>query len=224
MRSLDNDEFTQFGTSVKAGDIKFVDISEDGLIDDLDRTIIGNQQPKYYGGFGNTFAYKGFDLSVFFQYAIDYDVLNATYFTTTQLSTQSNKRADVVGNTWIAPEYDENGTLVDPGNTEAYYPRISYITPEVATDRFVEDASFLRLRDLTLGYTLPEKWTSKIRVNSLRFYITGSNLWKLTNYRGFDPEVNIYPGKDMVNAGVLAMDNGSYPRATSIIFGLNLSF
>ena len=88
----------------------------------------------------------------------------------------------------------------------------------------MEDASFLRLRDLTLGYTLPEKWTSKIRVSTLRVYITGSNLWKLTNYRGFDPEVNIYPGKDMVNAGVLAMDNGSYPRATSIIFGLNLSF
>lgn len=220
----EDEEFTQFGTAVKAGDIKFVDINEDGLIDDLDRTIIGNQQPKYYGGFGNTFAYKGFGLSVFFQYAIDYDVLNATFFKTTQLSTLSNKRADVVGNTWIAPEYDENGTLVDPGNTEAYYPRISYVTPEVATDRIVEDASFLRLRDLTLGYTLPEKWTSKIHVSTLRVYITGSNLWKLTNYRGFDPEVNIYPGKDMVNAGVLAMDNGSYPRATSFIFGLNLAF
>jgi len=203
---------TQFGMTAKPGDLKFVDQDNDGNISDLDRIVLGKQQPTWYGGLNSIFTWKGIELALFFQYVIDVDVLNATRQMVTNLNNMENKLAEVEGNTWT------------PDNPDALYPRIGYTTPYSLVDVYLEDGSFLRLRDLTLAYTVPEKYLDKINISNLRIYITGSNLWLLTNYSGYDPEVNIYRGSDRADYGVLVMDNGSYPRARSLLLGINFSF
>ena len=193
--------------SVRPGDPKYRDINRDGVIDDNDRTVIGCGQPLHTGGIGNTFNFYGFDLNIFFSWSYGNDVLNANrlYFengsitntnqlkTYTKRWTQENNRSDI-------PRVGANGMFV-------------------YSSRVVEDASFLRLRNVTLGYTLPRKTLRKMHFDTMRVYISGENLWTLTGYTGPDPEVSTR--NSVLTPG---FDWSAYPRALGVTAGVSFTF
>lgn len=199
----------QFGNPVYAGQLKILDFTSDGDVTDVDRRIIGYAQPTFFGGIHNNLSYKGFDWSVFFQFSINNDVLNAVKRQTTNTSSYQNKLKDMVGNTWTVDHPD------------AKYPTVGSAQPEAVYDTMIEDGSFLRMREITIGYTLPRSFLHKCRIDKIRIYATAANLLTFTRYSGYDPEVNIFGGD---NIEYISTDNGSYPRAKSVVVGLNVTF
>ena len=206
--------------------MKLKDLTGEGVVDQEDREIIGNANPLHTGGFGMNMRLYGFDLSANFNWSVGNDVYNANKieYTTTAGSKYRNM-LDIMseGKRWT--NLNEDGTLCnDPqklaemnANTTMWSP---YMKQYVFSDWAVEDGSFLRLNTLTLGYTLPKALLSKVKIQSLRFYVTGYNLFCWTNYSGFDPEVstrrqtNLTPG----------VDYSAYPKSRSVVIGLNLNF
>ncbi len=191
-----------------------------------DRTVIGRTTPKCSGGFGLNAYYKGFDMSVFFNYMVGFDVFNANKVITTSFYNNSfnnfttevslEKRFryyDNMGNLLTyspeaLAEFNKNATIWSP---------LSFSRP-VCMSWAVEDGSFLRLNTLSIGYTIPRKITQKWGMNKLRFYLTGYNLFTLTGYSGYDPEVNIGTGLTP------NIDYNKYPRSTTYTLGVNVSF
>lgn len=211
---------------VQPGYWKFEDVNKDGVVDDNDRTVIGNANPVVYGGLNNSFSFRGFDLSVFFTYSIGAEVLNATKLNNTLIGGTNRNALDVANSTHRWMTIDTDGNKIDnpellkqlnQGKTVASVADLqqgSYYVHSWA----VEDASFLRLSNLTLGYTFPRKLIKNWHIKKLRMYFTGNNLFVATPYSGFDPEVstkgnNLTPGVDF----------GAYPRNRSFVFGLNIT-
>ena len=194
---------------VRPGDPKYRDINKDGLIDDNDRTVIGCGQPLHTGGFGNTFNFYGFDLNLFFSWSYGNDVINANrlYFENGSIS-----------NTNQLKSYTKRWTESNPTSD---IPRVGadIASMFVYSSRVVEDASFLRLRNVTLGYTLPRKVLRKMHFDTMRFYISGENLWTLTKYSGPDPEVSTR--NSVLTPG---FDWSAYPRALGVTAGLSFTF
>lgn len=203
----DDISYSQFGSQPKPGDIRFVDRTGDGDVNDLDRTILGNATPNLFGGFNNTFSYQNFDLSIFLQFATGNEVLNANNFRLANTGTLNNKLKSI-GNFWTTDNPSETVT------------RIGYGTPNVVSSRIIESGDFLRLREITLGYSLPSAILQRLNIDRLRFYLTGTNLFLITDYSGYDPEVNVF-GNDI---SLIGTDNGAYPKARTIFLGLNLTF
>ena len=193
---------------LKPGAVKYKDQDGDGIITTNDRTVIGNALPKWYGGITNTFNYKGVDLSVMFQFNYGNDVYNATRLYATQSNSQRKNLLAEVADRWT------------PTNASNKVPSYDgYIVNDVYS-RFVEDGSFLRLKNITLGYTLPHKWTRKFFVSKLRLYATGQNLFCLSKYSGYDPEVNSASNSPMTPG----LDWGAYPKSKVFTFGIDLQF
>jgi TonB-dependent starch-binding outer membrane protein SusC len=189
-------------SSTAPGDIRFKDLNGDGKINDEDRTNIGNSNPTFTYGLTNTIAYKNFELSIFLQGSQGNKVLNFTrWYTEGGVSNgnYSNKMIDrwtVEGSSTTIPRL----TLNDPNGNN----RVS--------DRFVEDASYLRLKNIRLNYSLPAKWINYLKLKRTIIYVSAQNLFTITNYTGFDPEVG---------GGV---DNGFYPQARTILAGITIDF
>ena len=215
--------------AVQPGYMKLKDLNGDGKVDASDQTIIGNSTPKSTGGFIiNANAY-GFDLSAAFNYSIGNDVYNADKieFTTATPGAGEYKNLNAImadGKRWTNLDPATGQLVTDPAaltalnaNTTMWSP---YMRSAVFSDWAVEDASFLRLNTLTLGYTAPESFTSKIGVSKLRFYLTGNNVFVWTDYSGSDPEVST-KRKNPLTPGV---DSSPYPRSRQLVFGLNLNF
>lgn len=205
------------GSKTLPGFPKFLDIDGNGVLNDDDKVILGNPQPKWNGGFTNNFTYKNFDLTVFMVYQYGNSILNTSYTKLMDL-TGSNNQLTKALDRWKAPN-PETGYAGNPSNT---IPR-AYATGYSAamSDYYIEDGSYLRVKTITFGYTLPKKTMQRIGLSSLRIYASGTNLITFTNYYGgYDPEVSIM-GKNGVGAG---MDNGSYPTSKLFLFGLNLNF
>jgi TonB-dependent starch-binding outer membrane protein SusC len=204
-------QYTQFGTAVEPGDIKLVNVTDeegnDPNVNADDRQILGYSQPKFFGGINNTFKYKDFDLSAFFQFVTGTKVLNGLSMHYRNPGSYHNKHVDL-NNYWT------------PDNQNTDIPRAGSIIPELVLDRYLEDGDFLRMREITVGYSIPAKVLNRLNISRLRLYITGTNLFTLTKYTGYDPEVNIAGG----DINIINFDNGSYPRSKSVILGLNLSF
>ena len=197
-------------SNTQPGMPKYKDINGDGVINDNDRTIIGNGLPKHTGGFTNNFAYSGFDLSLFFQWSYGNDVLNANRL---MFESSWNKARDLnqyasYANRWT----DDNPTSNIPRATSSSSNR-------VFSSRIIEDGSFLRLKTLTFGYTLPRLLLRHTGIENLRVYFAAQNLWTLTDYSGYDPEVSV---RD--SALTPGLDFSAYPRARSFSFGVNLGF
>lgn len=205
---------------------KFEDVNKDGVVDDNDRTVIGNANPLVYGGINNSFSFRGFDLSIFFTYSIGAEVLNATKLNNTLIGGTNRNALNVANssNRWMTIDSDGNKVdnpellkQINQGKTVASVADLqqgSYYVHSWA----VENASFLRLSNLTLGYTFPHKIIKNWNIKKLRLYFTGNNLFVATPYSGFDPEVstkgnNLTPGVDF----------GAYPRNRSFVFGLNIT-
>lgn len=163
--------------------------------------------PKWFGGITNTLEYKGIDFSFMFQFNYGNDIYNATRLYATQSRSSRRNMLAEVADRW------------SPTNASNLVPSYDgYITNDVYS-RFVEDGSFLRLKNITLGYTLPQKWTSKFYVSKLRVYATGQNLFCWNNYSGYDPEVNSL--NDPMRPG---LDWGAYPKSRVFTFGIDLQF
>lgn len=198
----------------------------DGKISDDDNTIIGNVNPKFFGGFGINLRAYGFDLSANFNFSVGNDIYNANKIEYTSTSKYSYRNMSTImadGQRWT--NLNADGTLCnDPeqlktmnANTTMWSPLMQRFT---LTDWAIEDASFLRLNTLTLGYTLPKKLTMKAHISSLRFYATCYNVFTLTNYTGTDPESDCI----RKNALTPCVDYSGYPRSRQFVFGLNLNF
>lgn len=198
----------------KPGDIRFKDFSgsdgkPDNKIDDYDRKIIGCAQPDFYGGFTNTFSYKNFDLNVFIVFSYGNDIYNANKARLEDMQGTWNQSRNVL-NRWT-PEHQN--TPVPRALTAKATSR--------SWDYLIEDGSYLRIQNIQLGYTIPEKILKKTRlIRSARVYASLQNFFTFTNYSGYDPEVSLY-GQDNVGMGY---DYGSYPSVKTVLFGLNLNF
>lgn len=193
--------------TARPGDIRFRDLNNDGAINDLDRAIIGNANPDFFGGFNNTFTYRGFDLNVFVQGSYGNEILNTGLFDLLNLTGGNNQSIRALDR-WT------------PTNPNTTVPRANGAAgSRIVSDFQVEDGSYLRFRNISLGYTLPKTFTNRLSLRSVRVYLAAQNWITLTRYGGYDPEVNRY-GSSSLSQGI---DYGAYPAAKTILFGLNLS-
>ena len=199
----------QYGTTSKPGDFRFVDTNGDNKITSDDRTNIGNGVPDWSFGFNFDAEWKGFDLSVFFQGVSGVDVFDATY------------RQDIAsGNypTWILQRWTGEGT----SNT---VPTLGDSKNWVCSDMYIQDGSYLRLKNITLGYTLPRNLTNRIGISRLRLFARAENLFTWTKYWGFDPEIGAGWDNDSQKhrTEVTGVDYGVYPQARTFTLGFNIS-
>ena len=200
-------DISPLGSEATPGFVKYKDQNGDGKITPEDMTVIGNGYADWYGGITNSFNIYNVDLSFMFQFSYGNDVYNATrMFTTQSLDERSNQLAEVA----------ERWT---PTNASNRVPKADGYIKYQTYSRFIEDGSFLRLKNVTIGYTFPEKWTRKIYVSRLRLYATAQNLFCLTKYSGYDPEVSMKTSPLMP-----AFDWGAYPKSRVYLIGLELQF
>jgi TonB-dependent starch-binding outer membrane protein SusC len=189
---------------------KYADINDDGVIDTNDQTFIGRGEPIHTGGFTNNFEYAGFDLSVFFQWSYGADILNANRL---MFESSYNKRRDL--NQFAS--YSDRWTF---DNQDSDIPRVSSSSSNgLFSSRIIEDGSFIRLKTVSLGYNIPPKFLKQMKISRARAYVSAQNLFTLTKYTGYDPEVSIRN-----TALTPGLDFSSYPRAASMNIGINLSF
>lgn len=187
---------------------KYADLNKDGKVDSNDRTMIGNGMPKHTGGFTNNFEYKGFDLNIFLQWSYGNDIMNAN-----RLMFESGRDKNRDLNQYAS--YSDRWT---PENPESNIPVASNSSSNrVFSTRIIEDGSFLRLKTVAFGYSLPANLLKKWRMSKARIYVSGDNLGTITGYSGYDPEVSTRSG-----ALTPGLDYSAYPRAYSVSFGINL--
>ena len=205
----DNVPYFSSEANTQPGMLKYKDINGDGVIDSNDRTIIGRGLPIHTGGFTNSFAYKGFDLSIFFQWSYGNDIMNANrlFFENAGGKKDLNQFASYA-NRWT------------PDNPDSDIPAATKsASNNVISSRIIEDGSYLRLKTVTLGYTFPKTLIAKAKLSNARVYLAAQNLWTWTSYSGYDPEVSIRN-----SALTPGLDFSSYPRAFTLSFGVNLGF
>lgn len=199
-----NQQGEPYQPNAQGGDFKYVDVNGDGSIDGDDQVILGNPFPDVSFSLNANFAYKGFDLNVFLQGVSGNEVFNAVKYTGLNASFPGYNMLSDIKNAWT------------PQNTNTSIPRISYADANNnfgrISDFYIEDASYLRLKNVTLGYTLPDNFINGLQS---RIYLTGQNLLTLTDYSGMDPEVGLS------NNG---LDLGMYPVARTYMVGIDISF
>jgi len=194
----------------RAGDIKFADLNNDGIINDLDQTFLGSPHPDFTLNLTNDLSFKGFDLNVFLQGVYGNEIMNLI-------------RRDIEGMAGLVNQaqiVDQRFRNLTP-STEI--PRATHTDPNFnrrISSRFVEDGSFIRLRNITLGYNLPKAKALRWSIQSLRLYVSTQNLATWTNYSGYDPEIGSYNQNPLVNG----VENGRYPTSRSYTIGLNATF
>lgn len=193
------------------GDVKYKDVNEDGKIDANDKTFIGNPHPDLTFGFTNNFKYKNFDCSVFLQGSYGNDVMNLTKRAgTTNASLYDNQLVDAM-DYYSATNTASNNPrpIADSANNNL-----------LISDRYVEDGSYIRIQNVTLGYSLPQDVISKFSITRLRLYGTAQNLLTFADYSGYDPEIGSF-NQNVLLSGI---DNGRYPVARTFTIGLNVEF
>lgn len=244
-----SDGYNKYNT-VWVGDVKYKDISgpdgkPDGKIDENDRTYIGNPMPKYTFGWTNTFRYKDFDLSIFVNDSVGNKVYNYIRMKLDAMKSvwqnQSSTVLDRSHITAINPNKDysngykghnanvvynwyddiDNVQVTNPTSIPAAHLNDPNENTRVS-DRYIENGSYLRVKNITLGYTFPKQWIKHIGLENLRLSCNIQNLWTITGYKGYDPEIGASTS-DM-NGYVYGLDNGRYPSPTVYSFGLNVTF
>ena len=225
------------GQNAFPGMVKFADVTGDGVVDDNDATDIGHVVPQHTGGFNILGNWKSIDFSLGFTYAIGGKVYNANAMHD-MMGNKDNmlgaNRLDIVSKCWKSYNVDANGNLyqvTDPAELAALNTGAKYALPYseygLVSSQFVEDASYLRLQNLTLGYTFPKTWMQSIGLTNLRVYFTASNLFVITGYSGLDPDVNTNPNAGNGSSKIFPTPNydyQAYPKTRSYTFGLNLTF
>lgn len=196
------------GVDPATGDAIYEDRNNDGSINNSDGMVIGNAQPKFYGGITNTVTYKGFDLSIFFQFSVGHKVLNFSKATLVNMggdiqnnqSVEALRRWQQPGDITDVPRYEFGSTLNN-----------------LHSNRLLEDGSYLRLKNVSVGYNFPRQITDKLFLQQLRVYATATNLWTYTKYTGSDPEVSTLDG----STSAQGIDFFTLPQVKTIAIGLN---
>lgn len=216
-KESEKDEAFKYGEL--PGDEKWFDKNGDGEINLDDITVIGNAMPKYIFGWSNNISYKNFDLSILVQGTVGTDLFNMPRI---RLEQPGEGTSIALLNRWTP----ENQNTDVPAFTDDLTYQAAGLTSHVnrgydnRVSRWVEDASYARIKNITIGYTLPAKIMERIKLKSLRFYVSGTNLYTWTKYKGYTPEVSAYNDND----AAMGVDFSSYPQSRIINFGLNLSF
>jgi hypothetical protein len=192
------------GVNPQTGDAIYADLNNNGIFDTADRTFIGNPNPDYTFGFSNNFTYKNWYLDTLITGSVGNDIYNASRFELELMNDFKNQSTAVLDR-WTTPGQITN------------VPRAYSLSAMQISDRFVEDGSYIKLKSITLGYNFknPFKGLSKLNV-----YVTGQNLYTITDYSGFDPEVNAFPGV----VGTSGIDYGTYPQVKTFVVGLKANF
>ncbi len=196
--------------NTRAGDIKFMDLNKDGVINDEDQDFIGSPHPDFTLNISNTFDYKGFDLNIFVQSVYGNEILNLIRRDTEGLVNSSNQTIAAV----------DRFTNLNPSET---VPRAIGTDPNDnrrISDRFIEDGSFVRLKNITLGYSFSRTMSKRLKMQNLRAYVSTQNLKTWTNYSGYDPEIGSYNQNPLING----VENGRYPISRSVTVGVNATF
>jgi TonB-linked SusC/RagA family outer membrane protein len=207
------------GQTPALGDRRYVDINgrdskgvltlgPDGFIDEADRVPIGRATPDLTFGIINNFRFKGFDFSFFLQGMWGNDLINANLLEIGSLNGEANVLRDYWENRWT------------PQNTNTIYPKVNPSERNIFSDAQVESGSFIRIKNISLGYTIPASLLKKIRINQLRIYASANNIYNFTKYSGFDPELFAF-GQSSLLQGV---DYGGYPMSRTIFAGIQISF
>jgi TonB-linked SusC/RagA family outer membrane protein len=211
------------GTMITPGQIKLKDLNGDGVVNAQDQTVIGNANPKVTGGLNQQFTFKSFDASVFLNFVYGNDIYNANKieFTSNTANTVFSNVLDVMSDRFRT--FDANGqqyTSIDALREANKNAKIWKPTQQLFLHSWaVEDGSFLRVNNITVGYTLPKALTTRAKVQQLRFYVTLNNLYTFTKYTGYDPEVNTRRSSPLTPG----VDYAAYPRSRAFLFGMNLS-
>lgn len=223
--ALPEDKEVSEGTGIWYGDYIYKDQNEDGVIDEQDRTFLGNPEPKFTFGLNNSWRWKDFDVNLFITGSVGNKVFN---YLAQQQSDPTNRWVTLKSVCNFA-KYD----LIDP-NGERTLANMQMTNPGASTYRidqakandnsrlsniFIEDGSYVRVKNLSVGYTVPKKWLHKIHIENLRVYFNVQNLWTITKYNGYDPEVGSY-NQNVLLRGV---DYARYPSQRIYTFGLNLN-
>lgn len=222
------------GEATLPGKIKLKDLTGDGIVDQNDKTVIGNTNPDFQGGFGLSGQWKNFDFNANFTYMVGFDVYNATAYALSGSTTSQynfyNVYSKFATNRWrytdpttgecLYKNYYVDGALdaYKAMNANATLWNPADLVNNQMISYFVEDGSFLRCTDITLGYTLPSKLTKRWGMSKLRVYGSVSNLFIITSYSGYDPEVDVQSGLTP------SMDYNRYPRSRQFSFGVNVTF
>ncbi len=197
-----------YGNALPEGNTRFVDANSDGEINDLDKTIIGDPNPDFVYGIDGDFAYKGLSLNFLLTGVSGRDVFNGNF--------GRLRNFHLTGTNKTPAAYEQAWRPDKPSNI---YPRLDYeqaAFSSIYTDQWVEDASFFRVSNVTLAYL----WKPEKVLSSVKFYVTGNNLLTITNYSGYDPEVDSFP----TNPKKVGIDLNSFPSARSYLFGINVTF
>lgn len=209
-----NDKGELMQPLAKAGDVKWVDVNGDGKINESDRTKIGTWQPKFSYGFNLSLNYMNFDFKMFLQGVYGCQIVNAMDRFIASTSPLGGMMANMLSSRfddrWSSSNPNNNGPRVARSDDNQNYTRFS--------DLYIEDGSYLRLKNIQLGYTIPSALTSKVKIKSLRIYISADNLLTFTKYKGMEPVVS---GTTSFNQNV---DMATYPHARILMGGLNLNF
>ena len=229
-------------TTVWPGDLKFEDVNKDGVINELDRTNIGSPLPKFTFGWTNTFRWKNLDLSIFLNGSVGNKVLNYNMMgqgyngLVHMSSTWYNQHTSIADRARLAAidpsktytgndswQTDVTNVRVVNGDTKTPRPSISDPNDnDRLSDRYVEDGSYLRVKNITLGYTFPKRLLQKVNIDNIRLYVNIQNLYTLTKYSGYDPEVG---ASTQDSTGLtFGVDNGRYPSPMTCSFGMNITF
>ncbi len=228
-------------TTVWVGDVKFKDVNGDGKIDENDKTNIGSPLPKFTFGWTNSFRYKNLDLSIFINGSygnkvLNYNMMGQGYNGLVHMnSAWTNQHASVLNHaqlvaidatkTYASGNWYDDITNVRVANSDTKMPRITTSDPndnDRLSDRYVEDGSYIRLKNITLGYTFPKSLLTKLKIENLRVYANLQNIYTLTKYTGYDPEVG---ASTQDSTGLtFGVDNGRYPSPLTCSFGLNITF
>ncbi|WGU68867.1 SusC/RagA family TonB-linked outer membrane protein [Capnocytophaga canimorsus] len=197
-------------SALQPGDLKFVDVTGDGTVDDKDRTKIGSPDPDFIYGVNLGVNYKGWELNAFVQGSQGNEIFNAMKTHLYQFD-ETNKHKDMV-HSWT------------PTNTDTQMPRLTAKdknNTNRASDRFVEDGSYVRLKNITLAYNLPSHWMEKVKMSQMKLYVSAQNLLTFTKYSGADPEIGQVSSSNYLSRGV---DLGIYPQARTFVMGLKMQF
>lgn len=206
---------------LRPGDHRFVNTDDNNAITPDDRTILGNGEPLFTGGFSFNIGYRNVDLSAVFSFSYGADIMNANLSALDAGRDMYNQTRHLLSA--FAPTlYNEDGSVFYEGNPDGTYRFPGGMAENYCTSELIEDGSFLRLSDLTLSYSLGNRLLNKMKIRGLKLFVAAKNLFLLTNYYGFDPEVNTRQG----NLGdfMPSLDFGSYPRARTFSVGLNFTF
>ncbi|TGV04762.1 SusC/RagA family TonB-linked outer membrane protein [Flavivirga rizhaonensis] len=200
---------------IAPGSVKFIDQNGDGTINEADRVVIGNTQPKHFGGLNNSFEIGGFDVQVLLQWSYDFDILNANKSIFTVPRTRNSSGFTELADAWTPTNTDTN-----IGTTRYFSVFGRPPTGNLLDDRYVDDGSYLRLKTVSIGYSLPKDVLEKLKIKKLRLFITGQNLYTWTDYKGYDPDVSV----GRFGALTPNLDWSAYPLSATIMTGINVTF